>query len=55
LYYFIKLIEFTLYQYTMSSSNEQLETVQLKFGSIQGKDLKKFISNIIQSYISNIK
>lgn len=24
-----------------STSNEQLETVQLKFGSIQGKDLKK--------------
>ena len=30
----------------MSSSNEQLETVQLKFGSIQGKDLKKFISKL---------
>jgi len=34
-----------------STSNEQLETVQLKFGSIQGNDLKKFISNIIQSNI----
>jgi len=41
---YIIIIYYNIYKMS-SSLNEQLDTVQLKFGSLQGKDLKMHMQN----------